>query len=97
MSDLGVKLGVTPRNVTKLVDALEGEGLLRRVPHPSDRRATLLEVTEEGERTAREEWAEHQRQAGELFEDLSGTERRELLRLLDLLIAELRRRGMAGG
>lgn len=97
MSDLGVKLGVTPRNITKLVDALEGEGLLRRVPHPTDRRATLLEVTAEGERTAREEWAEHQRQASALFRGLPESEGRALMQIIDQLNAELRRRGMVGG
>ena len=97
MSDLGAKLGVTPRNVTKLVDALEGEGLLRRVPHPTDRRATLIEVTEEGERTAGEEWTEHQRQASTLFDRLPEADKRELLRLLDLLNSELRLRGAVGG
>lgn len=96
MSDLGVKLGVTPRNITKLVDALAEEGLLRRVPHPTDRRATLLEVTEEGARTAREEWAEHQRQAGALFAVLPESDCRELLRLVDRLNAELHLRGMVG-
>lgn len=96
MSDLGAKLGVTPRNVTKLVDALEGEGLLRRRPHPTDRRATVVDITQEGHRTAREEWAEHQRAASELFEELPESDRRELLRLLDLLNAQLRQRGMAG-
>lgn len=38
------KLGITPRNVTKLVDELEAEDLVRRLPHPSDQRATLVEL-----------------------------------------------------
>ncbi|WP_341955686.1 MarR family transcriptional regulator [Microbacterium sp. LWH13-1.2] len=36
---------VTPRNITALVDALEGSGHVRRTPHPSDRRAVLVELT----------------------------------------------------
>ncbi|HEV8194811.1 MAG TPA: MarR family winged helix-turn-helix transcriptional regulator, partial [Ktedonobacterales bacterium] len=45
MGDLAAVLGITPRTVTTLVDALEREGLLVRLPDPADRRATLLEIT----------------------------------------------------
>src|ERR1700683_4595794 len=45
MTNLGDQLGVTARNVTALVDALESEGLVRRTPHPTDRRATVIELT----------------------------------------------------
>jgi DNA-binding MarR family transcriptional regulator len=38
-------------NMTQLVDQLEERGLLRRIPSPTDRRATLLEITDEGRRT----------------------------------------------
>ena len=46
--DLGGELGVTARNVTGLVDALEHDGLVERLPHPSDRRATLVRLTVAG-------------------------------------------------
>lgn len=36
---------VTPRNITGLVDALERTGHVRRTPHPTDRRAVLVELT----------------------------------------------------
>ena len=48
MSELGAELGVTPRNITKLVDGLEAEGLVARKAHPSDRRATLVSLTDKG-------------------------------------------------
>ena len=34
--------------VTNLVDRLEQDGLVRRVPHPRDRRTTLAEITSRG-------------------------------------------------
>lgn len=34
--------------VTNLVDRLETDGLVRRVPHPRDRRTTLAEITSRG-------------------------------------------------
>ncbi|MEC0239854.1 MarR family transcriptional regulator [Paenibacillus dokdonensis] len=47
MSELASKLGVKPRTVTELVDALERDGVIHRIPDPNDRRATLLHLTEE--------------------------------------------------
>ena len=48
LGDLSSALGVTARNITTIVDALEREGLLVRKPDPTDRRAILLELTEKG-------------------------------------------------
>ena len=36
---------VSPRNITGLVDGLERSGHVRRTPHPTDRRAVLVELT----------------------------------------------------
>ncbi|GIO31028.1 MULTISPECIES: MarR family winged helix-turn-helix transcriptional regulator [Paenibacillus] len=47
MNELASKLGVKPRTVTELVDALERDGVLQRTPDPDDRRATLLHLTED--------------------------------------------------
>jgi DNA-binding MarR family transcriptional regulator len=47
-------LHVTPRNVTGLVDALQAGGFVERRLHPSDRRATLVTLTELGTRTTTE-------------------------------------------
>jgi DNA-binding MarR family transcriptional regulator len=45
-------LGVSPRNVTGLVDGLETAGLVVRAAHPGDRRAVLVSLTDAGERVA---------------------------------------------
>ena len=45
---LAEAIGVTPRNVTALVDALEATGFARREPHPTDRRAVHVHLTERG-------------------------------------------------
>ena len=39
--------------VTNLVDRLESDGLVRRVPHPRDRRTTLAEITAKGREVVR--------------------------------------------
>lgn len=94
MSDLSEELGVTRRNVTALVDALEGEGLVRRAAHPTDRRATVVELTPEGESKARSTHEVYRRLVSELFETLSERDQGELLRLIGLLRKDLRRRNL---
>ncbi len=42
---LSGELGITPRSVSALVDALEPLGYLYRAPHPEDRRAFLVTLT----------------------------------------------------
>lgn len=49
---LAEALDVTPRNVTGLVDALEEDGFVFRRPHPTDRRASLVALTDFGRHTA---------------------------------------------
>lgn len=52
LAKLGTRLQVHPTSVTSAVDRLERQGLVRRRPHPTDRRTTLAEVTTKGRRTA---------------------------------------------
>ncbi len=48
MAKASARLQVHPTSVTNAVDRLEAAGLVRRVPHPTDRRATLIEITDAG-------------------------------------------------
>ena len=95
MSSLSEWLGVTPRNVTALVDALEEEGLVGRRPHPTDRRATVIELTPRGTQTCEGMYDEHRVATSELFVGLSEDEQRELIRLLGTLRDALRRAGIS--
>ena len=48
LSELSDRLRIAPRSATEVVDALEKRGLVERRPDPGDRRATLVEVTDDG-------------------------------------------------
>jgi DNA-binding MarR family transcriptional regulator len=48
MRVMGERLQLHPTSVTNIVDRLQADGLVRRIPHPTDRRATLVEITEAG-------------------------------------------------
>ncbi len=49
--ELATALRVTPRAVTALVDGLAETGFVTREPCPTDRRATLVTLTEQGHAT----------------------------------------------
>lgn len=98
MSALGDELGVTARNVTALVDALEGEGLVRRVPHATDRRATVIELTPAGAKHGVEmSSGGHLDKVAELFRELSAAEQEQLSDLVAKLEGWLSARGYGGG
>ncbi|MFG2720144.1 MarR family winged helix-turn-helix transcriptional regulator [Streptomyces sp. NPDC048416] len=49
-ADLAPDVGLDRSGVTRRASRLEAAGLVRREPDPADRRATLLALTDEGER-----------------------------------------------
>lgn len=53
MREIAAVLDIDPANATPVVDDLESLGLVRRRPHPTDRRAKLVEATREGKQAAR--------------------------------------------
>jgi DNA-binding MarR family transcriptional regulator len=87
---LSEALRCTPRNVTGLVDALEAGGLVARDPHPTDRRATLVTLTERGRRIASEWQAGYQELAERLFAGLHGAEGAGFVATLDRILERLR-------
>ena len=60
MAELAESLNVSPRNVTGLVDNLERDGLVERVPDPHDRRSVLARLTEKGVQKVEAIWHDGQ-------------------------------------
>jgi DNA-binding MarR family transcriptional regulator len=50
LSRVGARLQVHPASVTNVVDRLEAQALITRLPHPTDRRTTLAKILPEGRR-----------------------------------------------
>jgi DNA-binding MarR family transcriptional regulator len=50
LGSVGRRLWITPGTVTNAIDRLEAAGLCRRLSHPTDARATLVEITPKGRR-----------------------------------------------
>ena len=54
LSWISKTLRIPPATVTNLIDRLEQDKLIRRVPHPTDARTTLAVITPRGRKVARE-------------------------------------------
>ena len=52
MAKASARLQVHPTSVTNTVDRLQQAGLVRRTPHPTDGRGTLVEITAAGRELA---------------------------------------------
>ncbi len=52
LGKIGERLQVHRTSVTNTIDGLERLGLVRRVPHDTDRRAVLAEITAKGRKVA---------------------------------------------
>lgn len=85
MTELADRLGIVPRSLTTVIDALEEAGLVRREIDPRNRRAILLRLTDRGA-AVRDELREARRQAAEdLFAPLPPSDRETLADLLTRL------------
>lgn len=83
--EIAARLIISRATVTGLLDSLEGRDYIRRVPHPSDRRMVLIEITEGGRRAVDEFRPlvhHHQKQ---WFEVLNEREQQQLIDILHRL------------
>jgi DNA-binding MarR family transcriptional regulator len=85
LSELSDHLHIAPRSTTEVVDALESRGLVQRRPDPGDRRATLVEVTEQGASVLDAIQAARVTEAERVFGRLSPADRAHLARILRAL------------
>ena len=88
LSWISKTLRIPPATVTNIIDRLEDEKLVRRVPHPSDARTTLAVITPRGRRAA----ADATRDLNSSVYERVGLSERQRGQLTDLL-AELRASG----
>jgi DNA-binding MarR family transcriptional regulator len=86
MHQIAAFLGVTPRNVTGLIDGLEELGLVERVADPRDRRATIVRLTTAGEAAAVRSREIHEAVVGGALNALTDQERLQLRHLCTKLL-----------
>lgn len=83
--DLAIPLFILPYQLSRLVDRMEKEGLLKRIDCPEDKRGHLLELTAKGLHVRKEMWGVYAPAMDEAMKRISETEALELARLLNKL------------
>jgi DNA-binding MarR family transcriptional regulator len=81
LGELAEVLDVSPRNVTGLVDHLERDGLVERVPDPGDRRSVMARLTPAGISRHNEIWREALEAQNRLVETFTPEELAQLRHL----------------
>lgn len=95
---LGAMLNITPNRMVALVDGLEGKGLIERRPHPGDRRAYTIALTEAGTAVFGQAMQAAFGVEATICESLEPQERAQLLALLQkLAVARNERSGAMPG
>jgi DNA-binding MarR family transcriptional regulator len=85
LGQLAERLACVKSNITQLVDRLEADGLVRRVPDLEDRRSTRAEITEEGRRRYEVGLKAQLSLEQELVQGLSSDEQLQLASMLEKL------------
>ena len=101
LGSLAVGMHVSPKNITLLIDQLEKDGLVRRVPDPADRRSIRAQLTGEGHRLVGQFQREFMTRSLELVDDLPLEDlervRHVCLLLVQRIEARLGKRGPSQG
>ncbi|WP_419785742.1 MarR family winged helix-turn-helix transcriptional regulator [Pseudodesulfovibrio sp.] len=86
MKELADRLGVTTGSLTIQADRLEKKDLVRRVPHPTDRRSNVIEMTSTGKTLFEEHNRLHLELTREITAGLDEEQREALGCCLDKII-----------
>ncbi|MGV1100217.1 MarR family winged helix-turn-helix transcriptional regulator [Thiovibrio sp. JS02] len=89
MKELAKKMGVTTGTLTVMVDRLEQQALLKRVPHEQDRRSFLITLTEKGQRFFGEHHQYHLQLTEEIAASLSDPEQEQFSAILEKILQRL--------
>ncbi len=91
LGDLANDLDSTPRNITGLVDHLEKDGLVERVPDATDRRSIHARLTAAGRERIESIWREGLERQFEMVEGMSKDDLAQLRHLCLLLVENARK------
>ena len=88
-TDLARHQMMTSGGMTSAIDRLERKGLVTRTPNPSDRRGSLIGLSEEGLRTVDDAMGLHVAEEHRLLDGLDEAERAQLEALLRRLLRSI--------
>lgn len=89
LKKISERLAVSGANVTCVVDNLEKDGLVKRLPSKEDRRVIYAEISPKGKQKIEKVFPNHIQHVSGIVESLTDAEQKELERLLDKLETRL--------
>ena len=84
--ELGERMRIDRAPMVQLIDYLEQQGLVERTPHPSDRRAHAVKITNIGREVYQQALQIAAKVEAEIFSSLSQVERQQLNVLLNRMM-----------
>lgn len=87
MKDLAQYFGVTAPTATVMIDHLEREKLIKRLPDKNDRRITLIHITAKGEKRAAQAMDQIREKMDAVMAKLDAKEKAQLIKLLKKIFA----------
>lgn len=84
--ELGQQMEIDRTPMVQLIDYLEKQGLVERTPHPSDRRAHAVKITDAGQKVYLQAFQIAAMVEEEIFGSLSQVERQQLNILLNRMM-----------
>lgn len=88
---LAVYAVVEQSTLSRALDALEGEGLIRRAPDQEDSRATRVSITEAGRAAFERLWPTMRHSYERMFAGIDDTERSAFVGTLQKMLANIRK------
>lgn len=89
MSDLAKVMRLRCSSMTGMIDRLIKNKLVKRIPHPTDRRIVQVEISAKGAQITREILRQREDSLAKLFAGLSAEERSTYLRILEKVFQDL--------
>ena len=89
MKELAQKLGVTTGTLTVMIDRLEQNGLISRMPHKKDRRSIIIVLTEKGQKYFKEHHKLHLGLTRKITSSLTEDEAKQLYAFMEKLVSLL--------
>lgn len=89
MTEISQQKNVTKTNITKLIDGLEQDGYVQRMKDPTDRRSSLVQLTDQAKSFIPSQLQDYWDKQKWVFDGLNEEEQEKLLQLLFKLLANL--------
>jgi DNA-binding MarR family transcriptional regulator len=88
---LSARLGLDKSTLSRTVESLVGNGLVKRVPSPADRRSILIRLTDRGVKSADRINVAWNRICAGMFRDIPEKKHGRIIEAMDLIAAALTR------